>query len=86
MQTTGLEHSVLVLSDTSHRDLMNHAAWVESLGFDCYWYADERFYHEPYVGLAAIALATSTIRLGPAVGDPKTRHPALIADCDELRQ
>jgi 5,10-methylenetetrahydromethanopterin reductase len=76
---TSLEHSVLVLSDLPHRELMDHATWVESLGFDCYWYADERFYHEPYVGLAAIALATETMRIGPAVGDPKTRHPALVA-------
>jgi 5,10-methylenetetrahydromethanopterin reductase len=72
-------HSVLVLSDLPHRELITYAQFVESLGFDCFWYADERFYHEPYVGLAAVAMATTRIRLGPAVADPKSRHPALVA-------
>lgn len=79
MPSTEGTHSVLVLSNLPHRELMAYAQFVESRGFDCFWYADERFYHEPYVGLAAVAIATSHLRLGPAVADPRTRHPALVA-------
>ena len=71
--------SVLVLSDLPHRQLAEYAARVENLGFDGIWYADERFYHEPYIGLAVIAGATSQIFLGPGVTDPRSRHPALTA-------
>jgi 5,10-methylenetetrahydromethanopterin reductase len=71
--------SVLIVSTMGHERLRDYAAHIESLGYDGIWYADERFYHEPYVGLAAMALATSTITLGVAVADPYTRHPALVA-------
>jgi 5,10-methylenetetrahydromethanopterin reductase len=70
---------VLSLAAYSHRDLMRFARHAEQLGFWAYWYADERFYHETYVGLTACALATSRIKLGPAVTDPYSRHPALTA-------
>lgn len=55
------------------------AAEAESLGFAGFWYADERFYRDTYAVLALCARATSTIRLGPAVTDPYTRHPAITA-------
>ncbi len=72
-------HSVLVLSDLPHEELAAYARHVESLGFDGIWYADERFYHEPYIGLTVIASATERIFLGPGVTDPRSRHPALTA-------
>ncbi len=72
-------HSVLALSDLPHAELFSYAGQIESLGFDGLWYADERFYHEPYVGLTVIAAATSRIFLGPGVTDPRSRHPALTA-------
>lgn len=43
------------------------------------WVADEKFYRDPWVVLAAAALATETVRLGTAVTEPYARHPALIA-------
>ena len=71
-----------------HRQLVNLARQAEALGFDTFWYADERLYRETYTGLAACAMATSRIALGPAVTDPYTRHPAItaaaIASLDEL--
>ena len=74
-----VRHSVLLLSDLPHAELADLARWVENRGFDGIWYADERFYHEPYVGLAAIAMSTEKIFLGPGVTDPKSRHPGLTA-------
>jgi len=62
-----------------HQRLRAYAAEIEASGYDGLWYADERFHHEPYVGLAAMALATSRITLGVGVADPYTRHPALVA-------
>lgn len=52
---------------------------AEGAGYGTVWYADERFERDPYVVLTAIAGATSTIRVGPAVTDPFSRHPALTA-------
>lgn len=55
------------------------ARHVERLGFDAFWYPDERFYRDTYVGLTACSLATEHIRVGTAVTDPYSRHPALTA-------
>jgi len=79
---------LLLNAEWDHRRLMALVAEAEALGYDIFWYADERFYRETYVGLAACATATSRILLGPAVTDPYTRHPALtaaaMASLDEL--
>ena len=79
---------MLLNAEHEHRDLVALARRAEELGIDGLWYADERFYREVYTGLAACAIATSRIRLGPGVTDPYTRHPALtalaIASLDEL--
>jgi 5,10-methylenetetrahydromethanopterin reductase len=79
---------VLLNAEYEHGALMEHARLIEELAFGTLWYADERFYREPYVGLAACALATERLKLGTGVTDPFTRHPALtaaaIASLDEL--
>ena len=51
----------------------------ERLGFDSAWLADQTFFRDPYVVLAAIALATERIDLGIGVTNPYTRHPAMAA-------
>jgi 5,10-methylenetetrahydromethanopterin reductase len=83
-----LTYGVLVNAEYPHADLMRYAKRSEELGFDAFWYADEKFYRETYTGLAACALATSRIALGTGVTEPYTRHPALtalaIASLDEL--
>lgn len=83
-----LTYGVLINAEYPHKDLMRYAALSEELGFDAFWYADEKFYRETYTGLAACALATSRIALGTGVTEPYTRHPALtalaIASLDEL--
>jgi 5,10-methylenetetrahydromethanopterin reductase len=55
------------------------AVFAERLGFDDLWVADEKFFRDPYISLAAVAGRTSRIRLGTGVTDPYARHPALTA-------
>lgn len=71
--------SILLHPEFDHQQLIRIARRVEDLGFDGFWYPDERFYRDTYVGLAACAMATRNMRLGPAVTDPYTRHPSLTA-------
>src|SRR5512141_1737625 len=81
---------MLLNAEYPHRLLMAVARHIENVGLGTLWYGDERFYYETYTGLAAAALQTATIRLGPAVSDPYTRHPAItaaaMASIDELSQ
>jgi 5,10-methylenetetrahydromethanopterin reductase len=79
---------ILLNSEHPHEVLMDTARLIEQVGLSTLWYGDERFYYETLTGLAAAALATSRVRLGPAVSDPYTRHPAItaagMASLDEL--
>jgi len=52
---------------------------AERLGFDSAWIADLSLQRDAYVVLTACALKTRTIRLGIAVTNPYTRHPAVTA-------
>jgi len=66
------------------------AKLAEELGFEYVVHADQRFAGEKdvFVTLAADALNTRTVKLGPCVSDPFTRIPAMlavaIASLDEL--
>lgn len=66
------------------------AKLAEELGFEYFGHADQRFQGEKdaFVALAADALSTKTISLGPCVSDPYSRIPAMlavaIATLDEL--
>lgn len=79
---------VLVYSDYPISEIAGLAKRCEELGYGTFWYTDVRFARECYVGLAAAAAVTKTIRLGPGVTDPYSRHPALtasaIASIDEV--
>lgn len=57
------------------------ARLAEELGFEHFVHADQRFAGEKdvFVTLAADALNTSTIKLGPCVSDPYSRIPAMLA-------
>ena len=51
------------------------ARLAESVGFDMAWMADSQLYtKDPWVALTLAAAATKTIRLGPGVTNPVTRH------------
>lgn len=70
---------LLLLGEHTPEALARLAIQAEELGYDYFWYADEKFYRDPYVGLTLVALKTKKIRLGVCVTDPYSRHPALSA-------
>ena len=62
---------------------------AEQLGFDGVWLADSHsVFRDAYALLAALAMKTSRLKLGTAVTQPVTRHPAVLANAwstlDEL--
>jgi 5,10-methylenetetrahydromethanopterin reductase len=79
---------LLMVGDAPASQLVERARFAEACGFDAVWLADERFYRDVYTVLAAVALATSRVGVGPCVTDPFARHPALtamaIATLDEI--
>jgi 5,10-methylenetetrahydromethanopterin reductase len=79
---------VLLFSDYSIQELVELAQLSEGLGYGFFWYTDVRFARECYIGLTAVAMNTRTIKLGPGVTDPYSRHPAItastIATLDEV--
>lgn len=53
---------------------------AERAGFDHAWFGDSHLiWHETGPYLAAAALATSRLRVGPLVANPVTRHPTVVA-------
>jgi len=70
---------LLLLGQHAPNELVWLAKQSEELGYDYFWYADEKFYRDPYIGLTLVALNTHRIRLGVCVTDPYSRHPALAA-------
>ena len=61
--------------------IVSVAKMAEELGFEYFVYADQRFAGEKdvFVTLAADAIATSRIQIGPCVSDPYSRIPAMLA-------
>src|SRR5438128_2441323 len=62
---------------------------IEDLGFDELWLTDSSLHaRNPYIYLALASRASSRLRLGTAVTNPVTRHPAVtavaIATLDEI--
>lgn len=58
--------------------------WAEQVGFDHAWIPETwtmlgRSYLEPWTLLAALARATTSLRLGTLVAIPVSRHPTLLA-------
>jgi alkanesulfonate monooxygenase SsuD/methylene tetrahydromethanopterin reductase-like flavin-dependent oxidoreductase (luciferase family) len=69
-------------------ELIEMARTAESVGFDSLWLGDHLLYRldvgdrgpwEVWTSLAAIATATSTIRLGPLVASTSFHAPAMLA-------
>jgi 5,10-methylenetetrahydromethanopterin reductase len=60
-------------------ELLNLARLAEEGGYDGLWYADEKFYRDPYLSLLYVASETKRLKLGVGVTDPFTRHPAITA-------
>jgi 5,10-methylenetetrahydromethanopterin reductase len=61
---------------------------TEEAGYHTFWYGNEKYFRDPYIGLAVAALNSQWMRLGTFIADPYTAHPALtavsIATLDEL--
>ncbi|WP_119066505.1 LLM class flavin-dependent oxidoreductase [Aggregatilinea lenta] len=74
-----MDYGVLVDPLLKPGDLIALARQVEQAGFTHFWYPDEKFFRECYVGLTLVAAHTSRIQLGPCVTDPYSRHPIMTA-------
>ncbi|RUA24852.1 MAG: hypothetical protein DSY73_03005 [Actinobacteria bacterium] len=81
--------SVNLMPDAPVPDVVDLACLAERLGYRRCWVYDEGLVtRDVYVTLAAIALATDHIQLGPGITNPYVRHPGVtataIATLDEL--
>ena len=74
-----MNYGLLLLGEHAPDHVIRLARLAEAHGFQDFWFADEKFYRDPFVSLTHTAHATTTIRLGTCVTDPFTRHPAVIA-------
>lgn len=68
-----------LLQEHNAANLVELVKEIEALGYDDLWYANEKFYRDPWIGLTIAALNSEKLRLGTFVADPYTQHPALIA-------
>ena len=78
-----------ILNNQPVADVVRQAQLAESLGYDTVWITDSHLVcRELWVTLAACALATTRIKLGPGVTVPHTRHwsvtAAAIATLEEM--
>ena len=74
-----MEYGLLLLGEHDPGSAVRLAHLAEEAGFHDLWFADEKFYRDPFVSLTHLVRHTSRIRLGTCVTDPFTRHPALLA-------
>ena len=74
----------------SPREMMHLARRAEELGFESVWLTETRFTRDAITTSAAVAAATSDVRIGTAVTNPFTRGAVLsaitFATLDELAQ
>ena len=81
--------SVNLIPEAPVAKMVELARHAEAVGFDKVWVYDEGLVtRDVYVTLAAVALGTERVRIGPGITNPYTRHPATtaasIASVDEL--
>jgi 5,10-methylenetetrahydromethanopterin reductase len=83
-----MRYGLLLLGEHAPDRLLNLTRFAERHDFQHLWYADEKFFRDPYVSLTYLAQHTERIRLGTCVTDPYTRHPAItamaVASLDEV--
>jgi 5,10-methylenetetrahydromethanopterin reductase len=61
------------------REAARLAVAAEASGVDSVWVAEGQLGRDAFVCLAAIAAATERVRIGTAIVNPYTRHPAQLA-------
>ena len=59
--------------------LQEYARLAEMAGFESLWVTERYFHEETFALLGFLAGVTQRIKLGVAVTNPYTRHPALLA-------
>ncbi len=84
-----MKFDVAILGSQPVPTIVEQVKLAESLGYDTAWITDTHLVcRELWVTLAACALATSRIRLGPGITVPHTRHISVTASAaaslDEL--
>lgn len=76
------------LQDLKPADLIAKAQWFEELGYEQFWYGNEWFYRDMWIGLTVVAQATQRMKLGTFIAEPYARHPVTtaiaIATLDEV--
>lgn len=60
-------------------ELLRIATFLDDNRYASFWYPDEKFFHDCYVGLTLVASHTRYLKLGPCVTDPYSRHPIFTA-------
>lgn len=60
-------------------DLVGMVEVAERRGFDHLWYGNEKLHPDMWVGLTAVALNSTRLRIGTFIADPYSLHPALAA-------
>jgi len=88
-QTFNVDWSVNLMAKAPIGEIVELAVLAEQLGYTRCWLFDEGMMtRDVFVTLAAIAEHTSTIKIGPGITNPYTRHPgttaAAIASLDEM--
>jgi 5,10-methylenetetrahydromethanopterin reductase len=89
LEAAALPASVNLMPEGPVGRMIELAVEAERLGFRRCWVYDEGLAaRDVYVTLAAIAVATDRIALGPGITNPHTRHPgvtaAAVASLDEM--
>lgn len=74
-----MEFGVLVDPVITAAELIDLAQRLEGWGYTHFWYPDEKFFRECYIGLTLVATNTKSLQLGPCVTDPYSRHPIMTA-------
>jgi 5,10-methylenetetrahydromethanopterin reductase len=75
-----MRFDVGIVNNEPVADVVRQARLAESLGFDTVWITDSHLVcRELWVTLAACALGTTRIKLGPGVTVPHTRHWSVAA-------
>ena len=59
--------------------LIELVRWLDASGVRTLWYANEKFFRDPFVGLTLAAIHSKRLRLATFVADPYTVHPVVTA-------
>src|SRR5262245_16024385 len=77
--TDGVRTGLLFPGEPEVPRIVDLARRAEGLGYESIWLAETRFTRDAIVSAAAVAAATSRVRIGTAVVNPFTRGAVLTA-------